>query len=145
MNYFKSAEQLLLSVPSLEKAVTNAERRKQQILSSQTEGNNRILARKNFTDTKSANEFLNKALELPEIEKNIAETNRVLLGITEALEQLQDEHRRIVLMWYVERRTKEYILQHMNIESLSTLYNLRNTAVAEFALLYYGASAIPSI
>ena len=31
------------------------------------------------------------------------------------------------------------------VESPTTVYNLRNKAVAEFALLYYGASALPSI
>ncbi len=144
MNYFKSAEQLLSSVPALEKAVGNAERRKQRIIDS-GQVKKAVLPADKFTDAKTASAALSAALELPEIEKNIAETKRVLLGINEALGQLQDEHKRIILMWYTEKRTKEYILQHMNIESLSTLYNLRNTAVAEFALLYYGASAIPSI
>ena len=36
-------------------------------------------------------------------------------------------------------------MELMYIDSLSTVYNLRNRAVAEFALLYYGASALPSI
>ena len=36
-------------------------------------------------------------------------------------------------------------MDKMQIDSLSTVYNLRNKAVAEFALLYYGAAALPSI
>ena len=36
-------------------------------------------------------------------------------------------------------------MEEMYIESLTTVYNLRNRAVAEFALLYYGASAMPSM
>ena len=39
----------------------------------------------------------------------------------------------------------EVIMEQMYISSLATVYNLRNKAVAEFALLYFGASAIPSI
>ena len=36
-------------------------------------------------------------------------------------------------------------MQSMCIESLKTVYNLRNRAVAQFALLYFGAPALDSV
>lgn len=36
-------------------------------------------------------------------------------------------------------------MEELYIQSLSTVYDLRNRAVAEFALLYFGGSALSSI
>lgn len=59
--------------------------------------------------------------------------------------QLQHEQKTLVELWYFEKYSKEVVMDKMQIDSLSTVYNLRNKAVAEFALLYYGAAALPSI
>ena len=88
---------------------------------------------------------LNKLLELAECRRNIAETKKAITEIETIIGQLDDEHKKLVILWYIEKRSKEEILEEMFIESLTTIYNLRNRAVAEFALLYYGASALPSI
>ena len=59
--------------------------------------------------------------------------------------QLAPEHRELVNLWYLEHRPKERIMEAMHVDSLSTIYNLRNKAVAEFALLYYGSESLASI
>ena len=45
---------------------------------------------------------------------------------------------------FYEQITKSF-MEELYIQSLSTVYDLRNRAVAEFALLYFGGSALGSI
>lgn len=146
MNYFKAAEQVLSSVPTLKRALENLKRRKARLIES---GAPRELGAidysKPFTDSHYVSDTLNELLELSECTRNIAETQRELNYIDGIIEQLSEEYKKIIVLWYIEKRSKESIMEAMYIESLTTVYNLRNRAVAEFALLYYGASALPSI
>jgi DNA-directed RNA polymerase specialized sigma24 family protein len=146
MNYFKAAEQLLGSVPTLKKALTNLQKREQRLID---QGKPRepggIDYGKPFTDSHYASDTLNELLELSECSRNVAETQRTLAEIERIIDQLPTEYKKILVLWYIEKHSKETIMQDMYIESLTTVYNLRNRAVAEFALLYYGAAAIPSI
>lgn len=146
MNYFKAAEQVLASVPTLKIALENLERREKHLLESgapQELGD--IDYSKPFTNSHYVSDTLNELLELAECRRNIAETKKAITEIETIIEQLGDEYKKLVILWYIEKRSKEEILGEMFIESLTTIYNLRNRAVAEFALLYYGASALPSI
>ena len=146
MNYFKAAEQVLSSVPTLKTALENLNRRRGQIIEKGSPREPGAIAfDKPFSNSHFANDALNDLLELSECNKNIAETRRVLGEVENIIGQLSDEHKKVVTMWYIEKRSKEAILEELHIESLTTVYNIRNKAVAEFALLYYGASALPSI
>jgi len=146
MNYFKAAEQVLSSVPVLERATENLKRRAARLIESGAPREpGAIDYSKPFTDSHYVSETLNELLELSECEKNIAYNKATLDYIYGIVEQLQDEHKKLVRLWYFEKKAKEAVMELMYIDSLSTVYNLRNRAVAEFALLYYGASALPSI
>lgn len=146
MNYFKAAEQVLSSVQTLKRAIENLEQRENRLIES---GAPRELGAidysKPFADLHFANDTLNDLLELSECSKNKAETARKIEEINRVVEQLPDEYKTLVRLWYFEKHSKEVVMEQMHIESLSTVYNLRNKAVAEFALLYYGASALSSI
>lgn len=146
MNYFKAAEQVLGSVPMLKKAVENLKRREQRLID---QGKPREVGAidysKPFTDSHFVSDTLNELLELSECTRNIAETEKALAEIEGIIAQLSEEHKKVIELWYFEKRPKEAIMAELYIESLTTVYNLRNKAVAEFALLYYGASAMPSI
>lgn len=146
MNYFKAAEQLLGSIPTLKRALENLQKREQRLIE---QGKPRepgaIDYNKPFTDSHYVSDTLNELLELSECSKNIAETQRKLAELKNIIDQLNDEYKKVVVLWYVEKRSKEAIMEELYVESLTTVYNLRNRAVAEFALLYYGASALPSI
>ena len=61
------------------------------------------------------------------------------------IDQLKDEYKKLVVLWYLEKKPKEAVMEELYIQSLSTVYDLRNRAVAEFALLYFGGSALGSI
>lgn len=146
MNYFKAAEQILSSVPTLERATENLKRRQQRLIDNGApKGAGTINHDKPFTDTHYVNDTLSELLEISECSKNIAKNQEELAYIYGIVEQLQDEHKKLVRLWYFQKLPKEAVMEQMYIESLSTVYNLRNKAVAEFALLYYGASALPSV
>lgn len=146
MNYFKAAEQILSSVPTLERATENLKRRQQRLIDNGApKGAGTINYDKPFTDTHYVNDTLSELLEISECSKNIAKNQEELTYIYGIVEQLQDEHKKLVRLWYFQKLPKEAVMEQMYIESLSTVYNLRNKAVAEFALLYYGASALPSV
>ncbi len=146
MNYFKAAEQVLGSIPTLKRALENLQKREQRLIE---QGKPRepgaIDYNKPFTDSHYVSDTLNELLELSECSKNIAETQRKLAELENIIDQLNEEYKKVVVLWYVEKRSKEAIMEELYVESLTTIYNLRNKAVAEFALLYYGASALPSI
>ena len=146
MNYFKAAEQVLSSVPDLERSLENLEHRKDRLLS---EGSPRGIAEldfdKPFVDTRYINKTLTEALSLSECARCIDKTRSDLEEIRKVIEQLPDELRRLVYLWYVEKKPKEEIMQSMGIYSNSTIYAKRNKAVAAFALLYYGSPALGSI
>ena len=146
MNYFKATEELLSSIPQLKSAKANLERRAKRL---QNSGAPQLPAaieyNKPFTDSNFVSDTLNELLELAECSHNLAETNEKLAEIENIIDQMKDEHKQLVNLWYVRNQSKDFIMEKMNIGSSSTLYNLRNKAVAEFALLYYGATALNSI
>lgn len=146
MNYFKAAEQVLSSVPDLDRSLENLERRKERLLS---EGSPRGIAEidfdKPFVDTRYINRTLTEALSLKECVRCIDKTHSDLEEIRAVIGQLPDELQRLVLLWYVEKKPKEEIMQSLGVYSNSTLYAKRNKAVAAFALLYYGSPALASI
>lgn len=146
MNYFKAAEQVLFSVPTLERALENLKRREERLVQSGAPREpGAIDYSKPFTDSHFVSDTLNELLELAEVTKNINETKAELSEINSIIEQMQGEHKKLVRLWYLERKPKEAVMEAMFVESLSTIYDLRNKAVAEFALLYYGASALRSV
>lgn len=98
-----------------------------------------------FISSHHVNDTLNELLEYSECLKEIKNTENKIGEITQVINQLDEKHKRIIELWYTEKIPKEKIMEKLNIESLTTVYNLRNTAIAEFALLYFGADALPSI
>lgn len=146
MNYFKAAEQVLLSVQKLERSLVNLEQRKNRLIANGAPQEPAAIDyTKPFTDSVYVNDTLNDLLELSECSKNIAKTRSELNEIKAIVGQLQSEHKQLIELWYFNRLSKEAVMEQLHIESLSTVYNLRNKAVADFALLYYGAAALSSI
>lgn len=146
MNYFKAAEQVLLSVRTLEQSTGNLERREKRLIDSGApRGVGKTEIKQTFTATRYVNETLNEALELTECSRNLRKTREKIAEIKSVIEQLEPEHRELVKMWYLERQSKERIMEAMHIDSLTTVYNIRNKAVGEFALLYYGSESLASI
>lgn len=82
MNYFKAAEQVLGSVPTLKRALENLRNREQRLIE---QGKPRepgaIDYSKPFTDSHFVSDTLNELLELSECSRNIAETERTLAEV----------------------------------------------------------------
>ena len=146
MNYFKAAEQDLSAVPVLKKALTNLKRRQDRLSKSGCPPEDmKIDYSKPYVDTKEVNDTLAEMISLTEVKREIKDTESKIEEIEEVLNQLKKEHKIILVMWYIEKRGKDAITETLNYESNKSIYNLRNRAVAEFALLYYGAGALKSI
>ena len=146
MNYFKAAEQVLLSVRALEQSIENLERREKRLIDGGApRGVGKAEIKKAFTATRYVNETLNEALELTECSKNLRKTRAKVAEIKTVIGQLAPEHKELVKMWYLEHKPKERIMEAMHIDSLTTVYNIRNKDVGEFAMLYYGSESLASI
>ena len=146
MNYYKSAEQVLSSVSILERSLMNLEKRKQRLIDGGLPADvGTISYDKPFTNSKFISDTLNELLSVSECQKCIAATKSEIDEIYSVIDQMPDEYQKIVRMWYIQKIPKEKIMDEMYIGSLATVYNLRNRAVAEFALLYYGSPALNSI
>lgn len=146
MNYFKAAEQVLSSVPILERALNNLERRKERIMITNKPAEvGAIDPSKSYVNSSRVGDTLSEMLELSECMGNIAKTSYKLSEIRAVLEQLPEDKARVLQAWYIEHLSKEKIADMMGYESITSVYNIRNMAVAEFALSYFGAGALDSI
>ena len=63
----------------------------------------------------------------------------------DVLAQMDEDDARILRLWYIERKSKDEITEAVCYSSTSSLYDLRNKALVRFALLYFGAGAMPSM
>lgn len=146
MNYFKAAEQVLSSVPVMERALDNLEKRKARImLTNKPADVGAIDPSKSYVNAGQVRDTLAEMLELSECVGNIKKTSAKLSEIHAVLEQMPEEKARVLQAWYIEHRSKEKIADMMGYESITSVYNMRNMAVAEFALSYFGAGALESI
>ena len=146
INYFAEAEKTLRARGVLEQALVNLERRERRIIEhSSPTGYPSPDFSKPYTGTGEINDALSACLELAEVVREIEQTKTTISEIDDVLEQVTPEEREILRLWYIERKSKEEIAAEANYASLSSLYDLRNRAVAQFALLFFGAGAIASL
>lgn len=146
MNYFKAAEQVLSSVPVMERALDNLEKRKARIMMTNKPADvGAINPSKSYVNAGQVRDTLAEMLELSECVGNIKKTSAKLSEIHAVLEQMPEEKARVLQAWYIEHRSKEKIADMMGYESITSVYNMRNMAVAEFALSYFGAAALDSV
>ena len=133
INYFEAAEKTLRARGLLETALGNLERKKERILryGAPSEYPSADMS-KPYTGAKSVNDALADCLELAEV-------------IDDVLAQMDEDDARILRLWYIERKSKDEITEAVCYSSTSSLYDLRNKALVRFALLYFGAGAMPSM
>ena len=98
---------------------------------------------KPYTGAKSVNDALADCLELAEVMREIQVTRDKVEEIDDVLAQMDEDDARILWLWYIERKSKDEITEA--VCSTSSLYDLRNKALVRFALLYFGAGAMPSM
>lgn len=146
INYFAEAEKTLRARGYLETALENLTRRRERIIAeSAPSGYPAPDFSKPYASTSAVNDALSACLELAEVEREVALTKRTISEVDTVLAQLEAEDARLLRLWYVERKSKDEITAEVCYSSSSTIYDLRNKAVAQFALLYFGAGSLTSI
>lgn len=146
INYFEAAEKTLRARGLLETALGNLERKKECILryGAPSEYPSADMS-KPYTGAKSVNDALADCLELAEVMREIQVTRDKVEEIDDVLAQMDEDDARILRLWYIERKSKDEITKAVCYSSTSSLYDLRNKALVRFALLYFGAGAMPSM
>ena len=146
INYFEASEKLLTSRGSLEASLKNLARRRERILArSAPAGYPSPDMSKSYTSVGAVNDALSACLELAEVTREIQRTEEVIADVDRVVSQLEPDEREIVRLWYIERRSKDEIAEAVNYASTTSVYDMRNKAVAHFAVLYYGAGALASV
>lgn len=146
INYFEAAEKTLRSRGPLEAALANLKRRQERVIArSGPAGYPSPDFSKPYASVGAVNDAISACLELAEITREIEETAETIDEIDRVIAQLEPEERDIVRLWYIEHKSKEEIAGAVSYASTRSVYDLRNTAVARFALLYFGACALPSV
>lgn len=142
INYFDAAENTLRSRSMLEKALKNLMRRQERIMSHNApSGYPPLDTSKPYTSTKSVNDALTDCIEIAEVAREINRTKDKIDEIDSVLQQLDPQDAELLRLWYIERKSKEEIAEQVNYSSRTSIYDLRNKAVAGFAVLYFGADA----
>ena len=145
INYFAEAEKTLRARGYLDTAIGNLIRRRERIIAeSAPSGYPAPDFSKPYASTSAVNDALSACLELAEVEREIAASRRAAEEVDSVLEQLEKPDALLLRLWYIERKSKDEIAEEVVYTSTSTIYDLRNKAVAQFALLYFGAGALAS-
>lgn len=145
INYFKAAERTLSERGNLERALVNLEKRKERAIRRGAPKDVKAIDYSSvYVSGGGANDALTDYLELIEIKREIEETREEIEHIDAVLGQLAPADAALLRAWYVERLSKEEVAERINYSSSSTIYDLRNKAVAAFAVLYFGAGALSS-
>lgn len=144
INYFKAAERLLAQRGNLEQALENLGRRR-ELASTQAKGERDNIKPRPYASSGGINAHTSARLELAEINREIVATRSTIAEIDRVLAQLDDADAELLRAWYIEYKSKEQIADELSYSSKTSIYDLRNKAVAAFAILYYGAGALASV
>lgn len=144
INYFKAAERLLAQRGNLEQALENLGRRR-ELASTQARGERDNIKPRPYASSGGINAHTSARLELAEINREIVATRSTIAEIDRVLAQLDDADAKLLRAWYIEHKSKEQITDELSYSSKTSIYDLRNKAVAAFAILYYGAGALASV
>jgi len=145
LNYFKEAERVLMSRRNLERSVTNMDQRLAHIVNN---GRPRDIGGMDYSQPyakeSAVNDTMTDCLEIVQIKKEIAATKEEIKIIDNVIDQLSEKSKKVISLWYVIGKTKDEIREALESEGNTTIYNMRNKAIGEFAILYFGAGALAS-
>lgn len=146
MNYFKEAERVLSNRKGLDSSILNLYRRKERLIDSGApQGITGLDPAKPYVSGGTVNDTMSDCLDLIEVNKEIKITEAKIKEIDDVVDQLSDENKKILKLWYVDVKSKEDICDILHFESRTSLYGIRNKAIGQFAVLYFGAAALDAI
>ncbi len=142
LNYFKAAEQDIMSLPVLRKSLVFLDRKRQRLINKGAPSEiGAIDHTKPYSSSSFVNDALNEILGLSEISQEITDTEEEIQHIEAVLAELLDEQRKVLTMFYINNLPAERIAEAIFVESDKTVYNIRNKALMQYAVLSYGARA----
>lgn len=144
LNYFKAAEQDIESLHTLKKALEHLYSKKVRLLQNieQPGEIKSVDLSKPYIDSHYVNDTLNEVLGFAEVIQEINSTEEEIRHIETLLSELTDEQQKVLTMFYIDHLSAERIAEAINVESDKTVYNIRNKALMQYAVLSYGAKAI---
>lgn len=146
MNYYKEAEDVLYNRKKLGQALVNLKRRRDRLLHSGAPTDIRGM---DYTRPRVNGGMLSNTmqdcLDLIEINRDITNTEEKIREVDDVLHQLSDNDCELLMMWYIDGLPKEQICMELNYSSRHTIYDHKNQAVGQFAVLYFGAPAMNSV
>ncbi len=146
MNYFKEAEHVLSNRNRLDRSLLNLYRRQNRLVDSGTpQSLTGLDPAKPYVSGGMVNDTMTDCLDLIELQKEIKITEAKIKEIDDVINQLEDEQKNLLKLWYIDLNSKEEMCRTMRYESRTTLYDKRNRAIGEFAILFYGAPALDAI
>ena len=146
MNYFREAQTVLSNRKKLEQSLKNLNHRKNRLIDSGAPQELTGLdPAKAYVSGGTVNDTMADCLDLIQINKEIKITETKIKEIDDVIQQLQEENKKVLTLWYIDLKGKEEMCDILHIASRSTLYDSRNKAIGEFSLLYFGGAALNSI
>ena len=146
MDYFKEAETVLFSRKKLDIALYDLRAKLEFVLESdKPKEPSAIDYKRGFSDRAYVNSTLEDLLKVSELSRRVKRTERKIADIDRALSRIENkQHRDILKFWYIEGLKMDDVAGELGYSPFSkqSLYNLRNEAVFEFALYYFGAEAM---
>ena len=135
IDFFKESEKLLYEVTTMKAAIQNMQERHAALAKIASERPKAAQGKKSKGEFSDAERLW---LEYRNTDLQIKHTKIIVGHIEQAMQQLENEERVILQLWYIDRIPKEKILDKMHYESVTSLYNIKNRAVRRFTMLYYG-------
>lgn len=151
MNYIKESEEILKNHRKLNTSLNNLYHRRDKIVKSgfprELMGNS--YEKPNIQHTAYSDSTINEVCEIMEINAQIEETKEEMQLVNDILEQIKVEDdvlEKFIRLKYITdyKRSIREIASKLNYSENSnhTIYDIRNRALKEFAILYFGVRGI---
>lgn len=148
MNYIKEAEDILNNYKKLKDSISNLERRKKVIIDKCKPNEigsidySRTITKQGYTE-----DTLNQMCEITQINFQIKETEAEIHVIKNILKQIKKENKilaKFLILRYIEKEDLKTISKNLGYseESNHTIYDIRNKAIREFTIRYFGVEAM---
>lgn len=151
MNYIKEAEDILKNHRKLKDSINNLEKRKNNIINKSAPGtlqtidySKPAIQKQNYSD-----DTITQICEIMQINNDIKETEAELEIVDNILKQIKQEDEileRFLKLKYIEKPKDNLskISKELGYseDSNHTIYDIKNKALREFAIRYFGGNAI---
>ena len=142
IDYFRAAEREISSLPLLQKSLPILQRRLDRLIAAgapkEPAG---VDFSKPYVDSHHVNDTLGELCAIAETQAEINATKDKIREIEGILEEVPEEQRTVLRLFYINKLSAEKIAERIFVESEKTVYNIRNKGIATYSILCYGALA----